>query len=661
VKSHEINRTTFAWCAAAASAAQLPLAVSLPAWLLGLLAFLTLGGAALGWRGIRLHALVRLPLTLGAAGMVLYAYGFRFGRDTGGALLTTMLALKLLELRHARDARSLLGFALFAVMAGFLQSQAPGVMLLALLAVVLLVAAMARVTQAELAVPAAHFPATPRRGLVSALRLVALSVPLAAAAFLFFPRLGSPLWGLPENAADARTGLSDDMSPGDIANLYADDSPAFRVTFTGREPDRDQRYWRGPVLTLFDGRRWSRDGFDMWNRSAAPLEPQGEPLDYVITLEPTDRRYLVALDLPETAAPETRLLSDRSLLTMRRAVSELLQYRMRSYAGYRFEPELGPRQRQSTTMLPGSSNPRTRALVESWRAAGAGDEEVIRRALENFRANFTYTLNPQLLGRHSVDDFLFETRQGYCEHFASAFAVMMRAADIPARIVTGYLGGAPNLIGGYWVVRQSDAHAWTEVWLAGEGWVRIDPTSAVSPERIERGTGSIESSSSGWGRYADTLLQAGDWLRRSWNDVVLGFNAARQRNLLEQFGIPEASTTQLAIALVIFVGLALAATLALLLRAPRASPDPVVRAWRRFLRRLERAGIAKPPHEGPVAFGERAAAALPAAAQQLATLSQRYARRRYAGGSVEPGADAALCDDLRQFRVPSHKRQRSSP
>lgn len=655
-----VDRTTFAWCAAAALAAQLPLAMSLPGWLVGLLAFLTLLGMALGWSHVRPNAWLRLTLTLGAAGVVLYAHGFRFGRDTGGALLTTMLALKLLELRHARDARSLLGFALFAVMAGFLQSQAPSVLLLALLAVVLVLAAMARVTEAELPSPG-HLTPAPRHRLRAALRLMVLSLPLAAAAFLFFPRLGSPLWGLPENAADARTGLSDDMAPGDIANLYADDSPALRVTFTARAPPPDQMYWRGPVLSLFDGRRWSRDGLDMWNRPPAELVPQGEPLDYEVTLEPTDRRYLVALDLPEAPPPETRLGSDRSVLTMRRTVSELLQYRMRSYPRYRFEPDLLQTLRQRATLLPGGFNPRTRALVEGWRAEGATDEEVIRRALDNFRANFTYTLNPQLLGRHSVDDFLFDTRQGYCEHFASAFAVMMRAADIPARVVTGYLGGTPNPIGGYWVVRQSDAHAWTEVWLAGAGWVRVDPTSAVSPERIERGTGSVDSSASGWKRYGQTLFHAGDWLRRSWNDVVLGFNAARQRNLLEPFGISEASTTQLGIALVVFVGLALAATLAILLRAPRSSPDPVVRAWRRFLRRLERAGIDKPPHEGPIAFGQRAAAALPTAAQQLYALSQRYARRRYAAVEVEPVADAALCDDLRRFRVPTQKRQRSSP
>lgn len=655
-----INRTTFAWCAAAALSAQLPLAVSQPAWLLGFLAFLTLAGAALGWRGLRLSAWLRLPLTLGAAGVVLYAYGFRFGRDTGGALLTTMLALKLFELRHARDARSLLGFALFAVMAGFLQSQAPAVLLLALLCVILVLAAMARVTQAELGAPAAHAAATLRGRIGAAVRLLVLSLPLAAAAFLFFPRLGSPLWGLPENAADARTGLSDDMAPGDIANLFADDSPALRVTFTDRVPAPDQMYWRGPVLSAFDGRRWFRDGADMWSGTPAELQPLDEPLEYQITLEPTDRRYLVALDLPQTPPPETRLGSDRSLLTIRRPVSELFRYQARSHLRYRFEPQLPPLQRLRTTRLPPGFNPRTVALIEGWRTEGASDEVIIRRALDLFSASFAYTLNPQLLGRHSVDDFLFNTRQGYCEHFASAFAVMMRAADIPARVVTGYLGGAANQMGDYWLVRQSDAHAWTEVWLAGKGWTRVDPTSAVSPERIERGTGATGSDAGGWQRYGRTLLDAGDWLRRTWNDAVLGFNADRQRSLLEPFGIPEASTTQLGIALAIFVGLALAATLAMLLRGPRASSDPVLRAWRRFLRRLERAGVSKPPHEGPIAFGQRAAEAFPDAAQELFTLSQRYARRRYAAGSVEPDADAVLCDDLRQFRVPPQQRQRSS-
>jgi transglutaminase-like putative cysteine protease len=654
-----LDRTTFAWCSAAAFAALLPLSLSLQGWLVALLVLLILLGAGFGWSGRRLSPWIRLPLTIGVAGVVLYAHGFRFGRDTGAALLVTMLALKLLETRNVRDARSILGFALFAIMAGFLQSQAPAVMLLALLGTVLVLAAMLRVTEAEFVVPAAYLPLTQRRRLLASLRLLLLSLPLAFAAFFFFPRLGSPLWGLPENVAGARTGLSDDMSPGDIANLFSDDSPAFRVQFDGAAPSPGEMYWRGPVLSAFDGRRWFRDGMDMHNRPPAELVPRGAALDYEITFEPTDRRYLVALDLPVFAPAETTLGSDRSMLT-RRPVGQLRQYRVRSYPRYRFEPELLPTLRQRSTMLPGGFNPRTVALVDGWRAAGAADREVISRALQMFRGGFTYTLTPMLLGRDSVDDFLFGTRQGYCEHFASAFIVMMRAADIPARVVTGYQGGYQNAIGGYWIVRQSDAHAWAEVWLEGEGWVRIDPTSAVAPERIQRGSDVLGGRESEWERYGQPLLDAGDWLRRNWNDLVLGFDAARQRNLLQPFGIPDASTAELGIALVVFVGLALALTLVVLLRAPRTARDPLRIAWYRFLRRLERAGLPKSPHEGPVAFGERAAASLPAAADQVVALSQRYARRRYAAGQADDGADQALCDALRRFRVPKQTRQRSS-
>lgn len=653
MKASALDRATLAWCAAATLGALVPLAVSLPAWLVGLLVLLVVLGVAIGWSGRRLPGWIRLPLTLGVAGSVLFAHGFRFGRDTGAALLVTMLALKLLETRHVRDARSLLGFALFAIMAAFLQSQAPGVLLVALCGVLLVLAAMARVTEAEFVTAQVLDAPAPWRRLAGAGRLLALSVPLAAAAFFFFPRLGTPLWGLPENVASARTGLSDSMEPGDIAQLYADDSPAFRVTFDGAAPAPQQMYWRGPVLSVFEGRRWVRNGIDMYNRPPAELATEGPPIDYDITFEATDRRYLVALDLPVAAPPEANAFgSDRSIL-VRRPVGTILQYRVRSYPRYRFEPELLRTVRDDMTRLPANSNPRTVAMVRQWVDSGDGPRRVIERALAMFRADFTYTLTPLLLGRDSVDEFLFGTRQGYCEHYAAAFAVIMRAADIPARIVTGYQGGYPNALGGYWIVRHSDAHAWVEVWLEGEGWVRVDPTSAVAPERIQRGASALAGEPSDWQRYAQPLLDASDWARRTWNDVVLGFNAAQQRNLLRPFGIPEASMSQLGIALAVCAGLALLLTVGILLRRPSVPRDPVHRAWQRFQQRVARSGVRKQPHEGAVAFGERAAQALPQAGAELVALSRRYARRRYASERVDAAADRALCDALRRFRVPS--------
>jgi len=650
-----LDRGTFLWCAVAVVAALPPLAQTLPGWLSALVFALAALGVAYGWRGQTLTAWVRLPLTLGVAAAVLYAYGFRFGRDTGAALLVTMLTLKLLETRRVRDARSVLSFALFAVMAAFLQDQAPHTLLLALLTTVLVLCALARVAEVEAPNAAPTTVAAIRPRVVAATRLLALSLPLAIVGFFLFPRLAGPLWGLPQNVAEARTGLSDEMAPGDIANLYSDDSPALRVTFDGPAPKQNEMYWRGPVLVHFDGRRWSRS---TWGENLPPvtLEPLGAALSYEITQEPTDRRYLMALDMPIAPPVIGRMGFDRAI-TVSQPQTELTRYRVASYRSYRLEPTLRVTYRKRTTALPADFNPRTNALIRQWVNEGAQEQEVIRRALALFNAEFTYTLNPTLLGRHSVDDFLFSTKRGYCEHFASAFVVMMRSAGIPARVVTGYQGGTSNGIGDYWVVRQSDAHAWAEVWQSGRGWVRIDPTGAVAPERIERGTESLSGPESAWGRMSRPLFEAGDWLRRGWNDVVLGFNASRQRGLLQSFGIPDASTSELGIALAVGVGIALALTVGLLLRAPRGPRDPLRLAYARFLTRLAKVGASKPVHEGPLAFAERAAALLPEIADEILALSRRYARRRYAPVQPDARADAALCDELRRYRVRLGKSQ----
>lgn len=644
-----LDRGTFVWCAVAVVAALPPLAQTLPGWLSALIFALAAVGIAYGWRGQTLSAWVRLPLTLAVAATVLYAFGFRFGRDTGAALLVTMLTLKLLETRRVRDARSVLSFALFAVMAAFLQDQAPHTLLLALITTVLVLCALARVAEVEVPNATPTTAAAIRPRVVAATRLLALSLPLAIVGFFLFPRLGSPLWGLPQNVAEARTGLSDEMAPGDIANLYADDSPALRVSFDGPAPEQSEMYWRGPVLVHFDGRRWTRSN---WGENLPPvkLEPLGPEIGYEVTQEPTDRRYLITLDMP-IAPPESGRMGFDRTITASRAQTELTRYRVSSYRRYRLEPELRITYRNWSTALPADFNPRTSALVQQWRQEGAQEQDVIRRALSLFNAEFTYTLNPTLLGRHSIDDFLFNTKRGYCEHFASAFVVMMRSAGIPARVVTGYQGGSSNDIGDYWVVRQSDAHAWAEVWLSGRGWVRIDPTSAVAPERIERGTESLSGPESAWGRMSRPLFEAGDWLRRGWNDVVLGFNATRQRGLLQSFGIPDASTSELGIALALGVGIALALTVGLLLRAPSGPRDPLRLAYARFLTRLAKVGASKPAHEGPLAFAERAAALLPEIAEEILALSRRYARRRYSPVQPDARDDAALCDDLRRYRV----------
>jgi transglutaminase-like putative cysteine protease len=646
-----LHRSAFAWTSSAVVASLLPVAPSLPGWLSAMLLLLAVLGATLGLRGVSLPGLLRLALTVTIAGGVLYAFDFRFGRDTGAALLAVMLALKLLETRRTRDARSVLGFSLFAIMAGFLQSQAPQILLLALLATVLILTASARVTDFDLP-GGTPPPSTGYRDLLSATGLLLLlSLPLAIAGFFLFPRLATPLWGLPDNAAEARTGLSDEMTPGDIANLFIDESPVLRVQFFGTPPPQYEMYWRGPVLGFFDGRTWSRSYWSSF-RDGSELEALSTPLEYEVTQEPTDRRFRMVLDMPVAAPDGSSLGSDRAVTT-RRPQIDLVRYRARSVLRYRLEPNMGPAQQRALTDLPRGFNPRTQRLMDDWRAEGASPTQLVRRALNLFNAEFSYTLRPSLLGRDSVDDFLFNTRAGYCEHFSSAFVVMMRAGGIPARVVTGYQGGRGNELGDYWVVRQADAHAWAEVWLEGSGWVRIDPTSAVAPERIERGSESLDGPESFWTRYSRPMFDAGDWLRRGWNDIVLGFNAARQRNLLQPFGIAEASRAQLGAALLLSSGLALLVTVGLLLRRPRAQRDALAQAYAAFLRRLSRTGVTKLSHETALAFACRAATLLPTEGEEVVALSQRYTRLRYARSDDPEQAAQRLCSDLRRFRIAS--------
>ncbi len=638
-------------CLVAAAICVLPLALLLPVSIgAALAAFLAL--AALTQRRDRpLGAWIKLPIVLAAVALVLREYGIGgggdIGRDTGCALLACGVVLKLLETRSLRDARALVSFGLFAIMAAFLQDRGPLTLVLATAASLVAIGALARLAEVETAVEGAPGDPVSAR-LRGAARLAAVSLPLALVAFVLFPRLASPLWGLPQNSQEARTGLSDEMAPGDIANLYVDDTPVLRVRFEDAVPPVAERYFRGPVLSLFDGRRWTRSG---WTSSleAAPLEALGPEIRYEVEQEPTERRFLFPLDLPLSAPAGGRLGLERSVMSGR-PLQSISRTAFRSTTRYRLEPELRRTLRELMTQLPANYNPRTRALAAQWRAEGLDDTALIRRLLERFNAGFTYTLNPQLLGRDSVDDFLFDTRQGYCEHFASAFVFFLRAADIPARVVTGYQGGYINPLGGYLVIRQSDAHAWAEAWLAGEGWVRIDPTSAVAPQRIERGAdvmGREREVAYSWGR---PLFDAADFLRRGWNDFVLGFDAARQSRILRPLGIEQAGWRELGLALLAAGAIAMLATLALVLRRPPDGSDAVGRAWLRFVRRLARHGVVKEAYEGPLDFAARAGARLPASADALATLSMRYARRRYAADRVDSDADRRLVEDLMNFR-----------
>jgi transglutaminase-like putative cysteine protease len=640
-----LDRQSRGWSLAAAAACLLPLLLQLPAKLDVGIALAAVAIGALAWRR-PVPGWLRLLLALALVGAVLATSSFAFGRDTGCALLAAMLALKPAETFTLRDGRSLLGFALFAPFATFLLDQGPLSLVLGLVATTLALAALLRLSELESG--DARHPLPAWRRYAGVWRLIAIGLPLALAAFWLFPRIATPLWGVPERAM-ARPGLSDSMSPGAWVDLLNDDSTALRVQFFGATPAVSQMYWRGPVLLNFDGRTWTQSG---WMRALppAPVEHQRVAWDYELEVEPTDRRQLVALELP-IAAPNGAQLSLDYGLYVPRPLSALTRWRMQSAPPRRFEPELKHTLRQLALQLPPGYNPRTLALARQWRReAGNDDAAIAQRALRMIRSDFAYTLATPLLGRNSVDEFLFDYKEGYCEHFSSAFVVLMRAAGIPARVVTGYVGGYRNPIGGYWQVRRSDAHAWAEVWLAGRGWVRFDPTAAVAPERIYDTLGDRAPAGGG---ILDALpgfvpmRNAGDWLRRGWNDLVLGFDATRQQRLLQSLGVPDIGSGRLVALFVLAASLALLWMIWLTARAERER-DPVLRAWHRLGARYARIGLGREPHEPAGPWAARVLAVRPQSVA-LTALSARFTEWRYAhlDGGHPP---RELVRDLRSHR-----------
>lgn len=631
-----------------------PLLLHLPPAIGVALAATAVAVAALAW-GRPVPQIVRVLLAVAAIAAVLSLSGFRLGRDTGAALLAAMIAIKPAETFALRDARSLVGFGLFAPFATFLLDQGPLALGLGLVAVLLALATLQRLADVESGDVTA--PMLSRRTAVSIGRLVLLGLPLALAAFWLFPRLGAPLWGVPDRAL-ARPGLSDEMRPGEWLDLINDESPALRVDFDGAAPPTSAMYWRGPVLWYFDGAVWTAPrGLRLI--PPAPVDPVAAPRwRYTVAIEPTDRRQLVALDIPLDVPAGASMSVDRVVYAPR-PLSALTRWRFESAPVAAFQPDLPPDLRALALQLPEGFNPRTLALGRQWRReAGRNDAAIVQRALAWIRAEFAYTLDAPLVDdRASIDAFLFGYQAGYCEHFAGSFVVLMRAAGIPARVVTGYVGGYRNPLGGYWIVRRSDAHAWVEVWLPGQGWTRVDPTAAVAPERIYDTLADRASTSGGLldGFGSDAPLRdVGDFLRRGWNDFVLGFDAQRQDRMLQSIGIEQLGAARLGALFAGACALALLVMLWFSARGPREA-DPLLRAWHRLGARYARLGLDRAPHETAIDWARRVGGARPEAADALLALTRRFTEARYAPGHTADER-AALVRDLRAHRPPRRTR-----
>jgi len=592
------------------------------------------------WRMAALYFRVSLPnkawlflLTAGGAAIVLGHYHRVWGQEAGSSLFIVGLGLKLMELKALRDAYLVVFLAFFVALTQYLFSQSIPMAAYTLAVVVLLVAAMIGLNSN------AAFPVRARLKMAAA--MVAQALPVMLLLFVLFPRMPGPLWHIPDDRHSAKTGLSDTLSPGSVSRLAQSQETAFRVDFEGEPPPSKWRYWRGPVF-------WTTNG-NSWNLSPeTPLDPARKPhfegvtYTYTITLEPHQQRWIYALDLPKTFPGEFAETADYQLMA-KSVVSERKQYRLSSGTVYNTSA-LSAREIKKGLQLPSQVSPRLEALVAGWRAENPEAKQLAARALRYFREEpFFYTLNPPLTAGDPVESFLFKTRRGFCEHYATAFVVLMRVGGVPARVVTGYQGGQWNTIGGFLEIKQSDAHAWAEVWLAESGWVRIDPTAAVAPQRVERGLDVASQLADGEIRFnlGDRLDSNGLgldslWLRarmigssidHAWDSWVLAYGTENQGRLFQWLGLLD--WRSLAGWLGAGLSLAVAAALWLVLPKRRTSADPAKRAYEQFLEKLARQGWAPHTGEGALTFAERIAATAPTLAEPTSQITRLYLRIRY--------------------------------
>jgi transglutaminase-like putative cysteine protease len=630
----ETHFSAVAWTIAAFVFAALPHLAAMPVWLAALVVL------ACGWRLFAAHTdaappprMLRLLLTGIAISLIVVAFGGLWGRRTATALLCVMLAAKLMEMFTIRDLRLVASVSFFLIATQFLFSER--LMYLGYLAVGCMIATVALVriqtahVQAHLERPAPPQADTVRTGVT----LLLMALPVALTLFVLFPRLAQPLWGLPDQVMDGRTGLSDDMSPGSISELFLDDSPAFRVEFDGEPPSVDQRYWRGPVLWNFDGTTWTRPFFG--DTPSRQFVSEGErSISYRVQLEPHEQRWLFALDYP-ISAPDQAVITVDHQVVKRHPITTLTGYAMTSNPAFIDMPVLPDGARSVSLRLPEDRNPRTLALAAELRQQYPEDRDLINAVLGWFREEeFSYTLSAAPLGRHGADEFLFDLRAGYCEYYASAFAILMRAAGIPTRVVTGYQGGLWQSGGEYLLVRQSDAHAWTEVWLPGTGWTRVDPTAAVSPDRIEQGAGSVIDRPDALFDldWIENLRNRYDRLQHLWNRWVLGFDHERQQNFLKRLGLPELTPERVALLMLLVLLIVTAPISFLLLRQRSGRPlSETERAWQALLKQLRRCKLVKHPAETPMEFASRAETQLPESAEVFQDLAESYCRIHYGG------------------------------
>ena len=663
----QIPRNSLVWMLAAQIAVIAPHVPRLPVWVTSICV------GCCFWRVMVYQGRWSYPgrwakVVFVVAGLIGLGVGYKgrvYGLEPAVALLVIAFVFKLLEMQHKRDAYIVILLGYFVAITEFLFFQSIPYAFYMLFAVVLITAALIGLNQTQ-----SHLQ--PLKTLKLAATLMVQSIPMMLVLFILFPRI-APLWTVPLESQAAKSGVTDRMSPGDIASLSLSPELAFKASFSGAIPAPGQLYWRGLVLENYDGKTWTRRANltdSIWrNKQSKPvwakhIERLGSTQSYSIILEPTRQNWLFSLataDLPANA--DIAMLADYNLAYVhRRGVTAKFKYAVTSDLQYRLETELSDEVRQRNTSLPSDSNPRTRELASAILALASNDADYVNRVQSYFAdEKFAYTLQPPKLGDDDIDEFLFDSQRGFCEHYAGSFVFMMRAAGVPARVVLGYQGGEYNALANYIAVHQFDAHSWAEVWYEGRGWVRVDPTQMVSPERIQRGLESavadedtfLANSPLSWLKYRQLL-----WLQELrqqlgaighyWDNWVVGYNARSQLVFLSKY-LEKVDASRLGmLMLTVFFGLlGIVALFVLRTRNKRVLTD-VDQQYLRFCQLLSKQGLVRYHGEGPRDYSRRISRERPDLALVIQRVTQEFIRLNYEVGS--PNVSPALKNSINAFR-----------
>ncbi|ORU92210.1 MAG: transglutaminase [Cycloclasticus sp. symbiont of Bathymodiolus heckerae] len=596
--------------------------------------FIAIGISLLIWRAltVKLPTLlpvkfILLPLSIGLTFFVFKTFGMSLGRDASSSLLIVLIGLKLLESKTARDAQAVIYMCFFMLITPFLFDQRIELAIYGLIIFFMLLFALVLNNTHT-----ASFKNPPLLRLSGFILLQ--SIPLMLLFFVLFPRMIGPLWAMP-NQQSAISGISDTISPGSVSNLALSDETAFRVRFHGKPPEQKQLYWRGPVFWDTDGFAWTHVLPTPVNNDTKPTTVPDTSYQYTLMMEPHQQRWLYGLDTPISAPRNVQITNDQQLI-LKNKLDRNLSFDITSSNNHP-RLELSKNAKERALQLPKNIDSRVTALATQWKNTNPDPSDIIRQALSFYNAEFYYTLNPPSLSKNPVAEFLFDTKRGFCGHFATSFATLMRAADIPARLVGGYQGGIYNSVGDFYTIRQADAHVWVEVWLEEGGWTRVDPTAAIAPNRIEH---SIDVSQQQLNRNITFLLSPSEglekwaqhvkWMVNSidyyWQSAVLAYGPEKQLEFLSNFGIIDWSDMILWLSILsgVFV-LAAVSTLFI----PHQNKDPVQKGYLRLCRKLSKITEEKKPYETTSDYIDRVITAKPTLTSELNIIKTLYLKTRY--------------------------------